>query len=378
VLQSIIALSRRSLKEKEVITRRRFLAATAAAGGMALGGCAAAGEKRESYRIIDAHAHWYPREFVTLMEKEGPANGAKMGRDKDDNPVVLSVPGATQTSSMRRNMTDIDLLIKEMDERGVDVYALSMTNPMVYWAPPAFGLKLSQAVNDACAAVHQKYPQRFVGTIMLPMQDPKLALEELDRAAKLPGMRAINLGEHVNGRNLHDRMFWPVYERCEAYGLPLFTHNLYPFGAERLKDFFMINVLGNPYEDGVAAFSFVLGGVLDAFPKLEVYLPHGGGTFPWLVGRADFAIKMSPTLKHMKQPASAYLRRFYYDIIVLDPKIMRMLIDLVGVERIVMGTDFPQLMSVRQPIEFVDTIPGLTPREREMILSSNAQRLLKL
>ena len=87
---------------------------------------------------------------------------------------------------------------------------------------------------------------------------------------------------------------------------------------------------------------------------------------------------MSPTLKHMKQPASAYLRRFYYDIIVLDPKIMRMLIDLVGVERIVMGTDFPQLMSVRQPIEFVDTIPGLTPREREMILSSNAQRLLKL
>jgi len=345
---------------------------------MALSGCAGTAQKREGYRIIDAHAHWYPREFVTLMEKDGPANGAKMGRDKDDNPVVLSVPGATQTSSMRRNMSDIDLLIKEMDERGVDVYALSMTNPMVYWAPPAFGLKLSQAVNDACAAVHQKHPQRFVGTIMLPMQDPKLALEELDRAAKLPGMRAINLGEHVNGRNLHDRMFWPIYERCEAYGLPLFTHNLYPFGAERLKDFFMINVLGNPYEDGVAAFSFVLGGVLDAFPKLEVYLPHGGGTFPWLVGRADFAIKMSPTLKHMKQPASAYLRRFYYDIIVLDPKIMRMLIDLVGVERIVMGTDFPQLMSVRQPIEFVDTIPGLTPREREMILSSNAQRLLKL
>jgi aminocarboxymuconate-semialdehyde decarboxylase len=362
-----------------MITRRRFKAATAAAGGVALTGCAGTSpQNRERYRIIDAHAHWYPREFVTLMEKEGPANGAKMGRDKNDNPVVLSVPGATQSSTMRRNMTDIDILMKEMDERGVDVYALSMTNPMVYWAPAAFALKLSQAVNDACAAVHRKYPQRFVGTIMLPMQDPKLAVEELDRAAKLPGMRAINIGEHVNGRNLHDRIFWPVYERCEAYGLPIFTHNLYPFGAERLRDFFMINVLGNPYEDGVAAFSFVLGGVLDAFPKLEVYLPHGGGTFPWLVGRADFAIKMSSALKHMKQPASAYLPRFYYDIIVLDPKIMRMLIDFVGVERIVMGTDFPQLMSVRKPIEFVDSVPGLTTREREMILSSNAQRMLKL
>ena len=110
---------------------------------------------RRYKRVIDAHAHWYPQEFVSLMEKEGPANGAKMGRDAHGNPQVQSVPGATQMSTMRRNMIDIDLLIKEMDERGVDTYALSMTNPMVYWAPPAFALKLSQAVNDACAAVHE-------------------------------------------------------------------------------------------------------------------------------------------------------------------------------------------------------------------------------
>jgi aminocarboxymuconate-semialdehyde decarboxylase len=314
----------------------------------------------EKYPIIDAHAHWYPRAFVSLMEKEGEANGARMGRDASGNPVVQSVPGATQSSTMRRNMTELDLIVAEMDERQVDVYALSMTNPMVYWAPPQFGLKLSRAVNDACAEVHTRYPQRFVGTIMLPMQDTGLAVQELDRAAKLPGMRAINIGEHVNGRNLHDKAFWPVYERAESYGLPLFTHNLYPFGAERLKEFFMMNILGNPYEDGLAAMSLVFGGVLDAFPKLDVYLPHGGGTFPWLVGRADFAIRMSPQLKHMKQPASAYLRRFHYDIIVLDARIMRMLIDLVGADRIVMGTDFPQLMSVRKPIEFVDSIPALT------------------
>jgi aminocarboxymuconate-semialdehyde decarboxylase len=362
-----------------MITRRRFLATTAAAGGLGLAGCAGTPvQGREKYRIVDAHAHWYPQAFVDLMEKEGPANGARMGKDAAGNPVVQHVPGATQTSVMRRNMTDVDIIIKEMDERGVDLYALSMTNPMVYWAPPAFAMKLSQAANDAGSALHQKYPQRFVGTIMLPMQDPKLAVEELDRAAKLPGMRAINIGEHVNGKNLHEKMFWPVYERCEAYGLPIFTHNLYPFGAERLKDLYLINVLGNPYEDGVAAFSLVLGGVLDAFPKLDVYLPHGGGTFPWLVGRADYGIQMSPALKHMKQPASAYLRRFHYDIIVLNPKIMRMLIDFVGADRIVMGTDFPQLMGVKKPIEFIDTVPGLTAQERELILSRNAQRLLKV
>jgi aminocarboxymuconate-semialdehyde decarboxylase len=137
-------------------------------------------------------------------------------------------------------------------------------------------------------------------------------------------------------------------------------------------------VLGNPYEDGVAAMSLIAGGVLDAFPKLEVYLPHAGGTFPWLIGRFDYAIGSSPTLKHMKQPASAYLRRFYYDVIVFNPQIMRDLIDLVGVDRVVMGTDFPQAMAVKQPVDFVESVPRLSQHEREMILSLNAQHMLKL
>lgn len=337
----------------------------------------AAGSRRYC-RVIDAHAHWYPREFVTLMEKQGPANGAVMGRDDKGNPVVVSVPGCTQKSVMRRNMTEFDLIFKDMDERGVDTHALSMTNPLVYWAPPAFGLELSQAHNDACAAAHLKYPQRFVGTIMLPMQDVKLAVRELERAARLPGMRAVFIAEHINGRNLHEKEFWPVYELSEALGLPLFLTNLYPTGAERMLDYFMINVLGNPYEAGYAATSLVYGGVLDAFPKLEVFLPHAGGTFPWLIGRLDFAINVSPTLKHMKQPASAYLRRFHYDLITHHPQIMRDLIDLVGVDRIVTGTDFPQGMSVRKPVDFVESIPGLTQREREMILTDNPARLLKL
>lgn len=362
------------------LMRRDFLAALGA--GALVAGCAVAsgpwGSRGYNVPVIDAHAHWYPQAFVTLLEKEGEANGAKMGRDARGNVVVQSVPGGTQASTMRRNMIDLELIIREMDERGIDMYVLSMTNPMVYWAPPAFALKLSQAANDACAEAHLRYPRRFVGTIMLPMQDANLALQELERAANLPGMRAINIGEHVNGRNLHEKEFWPVYERCEALGLPLFLHNLYPFGAERLKDFFMINTLGNLYEDGLAATSLVCGGVLDAFPRLDVYLPHGGGTFPWLSGRIDYAMTYHPSLKHMKKPASAYLRRFHYDVIVFNPQIMRNLIDLVGVDRIVMGTDFPQAMAVKQPVDFVESVPGLSLREREMILSTNAQRLLRL
>lgn len=333
---------------------------------------------RRYRRVIDAHVHWYPREFVDLMIRKGPAHGAVMSEDPNGNPLVVSVPGCTQKSLMRKTMTNLDDIIAAMDRRKVDTYALSMTNPLMYWAPPSLGLELAAAHNDACVEAHRKHPDRFYGTIILPMQDVRLAAEELERMARHSCMRAVFIAEHINGRNLHEKEFWPIYERAEALGLPLFLTNLYPTGAERMKDLFMINVLGNPQEAGYAATSLVYGGVLDAFPELEVFLPHAGGTFPWLIGRLDIGIKVSADLKHMKKPASEYLRRFHYDLITHHPRIMRNLIDLVGVDRIVTGTDFPQGMSVKQPVDFVESIPGLSQEERSMILCENPARLLKI
>ena len=125
----------------------------------------------------------------------------------------------------------------------------------------------------------------------------------------------------------------------------------------------MINTLGNPQEAGYAAVSLMCGGVLDAFPKMEVFLPHAGGTFPWLIGRLATAMEYSDKLNCIvKRPAEEYLRRFHYDLITHHPQIMRNLIDLVGVDRIVAGTDFPQGMSVKQPVDFVESIPELHAR----------------
>jgi aminocarboxymuconate-semialdehyde decarboxylase len=329
-------------------------------------------------RVIDVHMHWYPRQFVELMIAKGPAHGAVMDEDEAGNPVVVSVPGSTQTSVMRRSMTEMDAIIAAMDHRKVDAQVLSMTNPLVYWAPPGFGLELSAAHNDACVEAHAKYPDRFYGTICLPLQDITLSLQELDRMSKHACMRAVWAPEHLNGRNLHEKEFWPIYERTQELGLPLFLTNLYPTDPQRMKDFFMINTLGNPQEAGYAAMSLVCGGVLDAFPNLEVFLPHAGGTFPWLIGRLERAIAFSAELKHLKRPAADYLRRFHYDLITHHPQIMRNLIDLVGIDRIVAGTDFPQGMSVKQPVEFVESIPGLTHEQRSLILCENPARLLKL
>jgi len=260
----------------------------------------------------------------------------------------------------------------------VDIRAFSLTNPMVYWAPPMFGLKLSRTFNDACAAGHRIYPDRIIGAIMLPMQAPDLAVTELERASTLPGMRAVYMAMHVGGRNLDDRALWPVFERCEALGLPVCLHPVNPCCTERMRDFHMRNLFGNPYEAGIAAASLIFGGVLDAFPDLDFVLPHAGGTFPWLIGRFDRGIEVRGELKHMKRPASAYLRRFYYDTISHHPGIMRALIDLVGADRVLIGSDYNFDVGYQRPTDFVDRIPGLTPRERDLVFGENAARLLRL
>jgi aminocarboxymuconate-semialdehyde decarboxylase len=361
------------------IGRRRFLGGMAAAGGALLAGCAGApvqrGMRGYNVKVIDAHAHWHSPDFVALLEKEGPANGAKMSRDARGQ-VTFSFPG--YTTVFQQTYMDPEIRLKYMDATGVDIHVLSLTSPMVYWAPPAFGLKLSQVYNDSLSAVHLKYPQRLYGSITLPMQSPNLAVQELDRAANLPGMRGVYLATHVMGKNLDEKSYWPVYERCEALGLPILLHPVDPVGAERMQKYYLRNFLGNPYDTGIAAASLMFGGVMDAFPKLEVVLPHAGGTFPALIGRMTHGSAVRPETKHMTKAPMTYLRRFHYDTISHSPQIMGDIIRLVGADRVVMGTDHPADMSLERPVEFVESIPQLSTSERELILGANSARLLKI
>ena len=328
-------------------------------------------------KAIDTHVHWYPQEFIALLGRRATANGGRMERDEKGVP-VFSLPGLLPASRMPPLMVEPDLILGEMEKRGIETYVLSLTNPMVYWAPAAFGVDLAQTWNEASSAVCRKHPGKFIGTIQLPMQAPELAVRELERAAKLPGLRAVYMATHVNGRNLDEKAFWPVYERCEGLGLPIFLHPLYPCGGERIAKHFIRNLCGNPYENGLAAASLVLGGVMAAFPGLTVMLPQAGGAFPWLIGRFDRGVEVRKELAHMKEPASAYLRRFYYDTITHHPQILRFLVELVGSDRIVLGSDYDQDMSCERPVEFVASVPGLSERDRQLILHENAVRLLRL
>ena len=326
---------------------------------------------------IDTHAHWFPPEWVELVAREGGKNGAEVAIDAKGEITKFQAPGINR-GGFAKQYIEIPIRLKIMDDGRVDMHALSLTSPMVYWATPDFGLKLSQAFNDACSAVHLKYPKRFVGMATVPMQAPALAVQEIERAAKLPGLRGLYMATHVNGKNLDEKEFWPVYEKCEALGLPIFLHPVAPVGRERTRKYHLGNFIGNPTETGIAAASLVFGGAMDDFPRLDVMLPHAGGIFPSLIGRMDHGTTVRKECKHMTKPPSSYLRRFHYDTITHSDSILMNLIRQVGSDRVVMGSDCPADMSYTRPVDVVERLGELTEAERGGILGGNAARLLKV
>ena len=324
-------------------------------------------------RTIDIHAHWYPQEWLNLFEKDGPKEGAALERTAGG----YRVRAKHIVNAFDDRFVGLESRLSEMDRKSINVHALSLTTPMVYWASPAFGLALSQAFNDAASAAHRKHPARFFGLAMLPMQDPALALKELERAAKLPGMRGLYLATNVNNVELDDERFWGIYGKCEELGWTIFLHPVDTVGQDRTKKYYLKNLCGNPYDTGIAAAHLIFGGVLDRFPKLEFNLPHAGGTMPGLIGRWDHGAKVRPELKHMKRPPSEYLRRFTYDTIGHSDQINANLVRMVGADRVTLGSDYCFDMGLEDPLATIRRL-SLEKEEYELIAGKNAARLLKL
>jgi aminocarboxymuconate-semialdehyde decarboxylase len=330
---------------------------------------------RRKTAAIDIHAHYFPESFLRAVETRGESFGLTLDRSDPVGPAIQA--GPILGGPLRREFHDLEARLKEMNRIGVQVHALSLTFPMVYWADAELGVQLARSTNDAMAEAHTAYPDRFVGLATLPMQDPKRAAEEVDRAARLPGIRGVYLGTNVNGQELDDPSFAPVWERINVLDLPVFLHPLNVIGAQRLAPYYLANILGNPYDTGIAAARLICGGVLDRFPKLTICLPHAGGTLPYVIGRMDRGHEVRRELAHMKRPPSSYLRRFTYDTISYAPASLSYLIDLVGSDRVMIGSDYCFDLGYDRPVEVVTRLK-LSSADEAKILGGNARKLLGL
>ena len=329
---------------------------------------------RHASLAIDIHAHFVPEEYLRLIETEGEPRDVRL-LPGPDGPMIQV--GPVPIGPITAHYYDLDVRLKSMDAQGVTVHALSLMPPMVYWADGPLGVRLARLVNDAMAEAARAHPDRFVVLATLPMQDPAAAVSEVERAVTELGCRGIYLGTNVRGKELTDPSFLPVFERIHALGVPIFLHPLNVIGAQRLANYHLHNLLGNPFDTAVAAANLIFSGHLDRFPKLNICLPHAGGALPYLIGRLNHGWKVREECRALKKSPSSYLRRFTYDTISHAPESLGYLINLVGADRVMLGSDYCFDMGYERPVEAVTALK-LSRNDREKILHGNAARLLRL
>jgi aminocarboxymuconate-semialdehyde decarboxylase len=313
---------------------------------------------------IDAHAHWTPEGYVSLM--------AELGRPASGGPLSPL-------------MYDLEKRLAWMDERGVQMHLLTLSGAMPWqWASQDAANRLARIVNDAAIEAHKAFPDRFIAGIAMPMRDPTAALKELDRVAGQPGIRAVHLPNSVEGVDyIFEPAYLPILARCEELGYPILFHPLdgvenHYGGAARLAGAtFFYNTLGFPFETATTAAKFIATGLLDRFPKLDIVLPHAGGCFPYVAGRIEHSIRKGVTNIELKRPFREYIRRFHYDTLAYYPETLRFMIELVGADRVVIGTDNYAKMDVDQPNALVEELK-LPEEDRERILRGNAAKLLRI
>jgi aminocarboxymuconate-semialdehyde decarboxylase len=235
-------------------------------------------------------------------------------------------------------------------------------------------------VNDEIASMTRQWPQRFAGLATLPVQDVTAAIDELERAVTVLGLKGAELDTSVNGENWDEPKFLPLFKAAESLGAVLFFHPQpqHNFLMQRTARYGLFNSLGVILDDAIVV-AILIHGVLDKCPSLKACVAHGGGPACLAMGRLDRGWYGTPAERRsIPQPPSSYQRRLYYDTVVGSEKALRFLIDEVGVDRVVLGSDWPFVPWHPSPVTWVQGLKSLTPDEKDQILWRNLETLLKL
>jgi len=320
--------------------------------------------------IVDAHTHVIPSHLVDAL-RSGTSPFAGTIEVVDGRDWV--VHGAGYRYPLDSLFTDSDARLGFMDERGVDASVVSL-------APPFFGYELdaataighAAAVNDALAAMVASNDRLF-GLATLPMQDPGQAAHELERAMAM-GLSGVQIGASVAGTPVDHESFHPVLAAAEQMRAPVVIHPAFTGPVAGLEDHYMTNLCGNPWQTCVCAARLVLGGSLDRFGELEIMLVHAGGHLPYQMGRLDHGARVRDDAGVCVNPPSSYLTRFSYDTLAYSPTALGFLIDVVGADRVLYGTDAPFDMDGGTLDQQLDGIT-LSGPDRQLIAGANAGRL---
>jgi aminocarboxymuconate-semialdehyde decarboxylase len=320
---------------------------------------------------IDIHTHILPENIPDFGSKYGYRGFIHLDHHK---------PGCARMMKddkffreVQANCWDPQVRMAEYDTHRVQVQVLSTVPVMFsYWAKAQDTLDLSMFLNDHIADIVHRWPTRFVGLGTVPMQDPELAIKELERCKRI-GLVGIQIGSHINGTNLGEPRLFSIFQACEELGMAVFIHPWDMMGMERMDKYWMPWLVGMPVETTTAITSMIFSGLMERLPKLRVAFAHGGGSFPATIGRIEHGFQVRPDLCAVDNNVNPrkYLGRFWIDSLVHDPAMLQLVVAQMGADRVALGTDYPFPLGELEPGQLINSMPW-DEATKEMLLSGAA------
>jgi aminocarboxymuconate-semialdehyde decarboxylase len=320
---------------------------------------------------IDTHCHILPRDWPDLATRYQDPRFPVI--DHSDGRHIIYRDGRFFREIDER-LWDPDLRIAEYARFGVRIQVVSTVPVMFcYWAPGGAALELHRALNDHLAELRRSHPRHYRALATVPLQSPDLAIAELERSMKELGLSGVQIGSHVGNWNLDAAELREFFAACAELGAAVLVHPWDMMGADSMPKYWLPWLVGMPAEQSRAICSLIFGGVLEQFPRLRVAFAHGGGSFPYTLGRIEHGFRMRPDLVAVDnpRPPRQYLSRLYFDSCVHDDGALDFLIRTCGADRIMLGTDYPFPLGEQEPGSHIARLP-LSAAERERLYRGTA------
>lgn len=322
--------------------------------------------------VVDFHNHFYPPEYFDALRRGGSA--VRLTEDAEGNP-VLHYPGDYNVAV--RGHRDIEYRASVMEREGVDLQVLSFTTPGVHVEEPERAARLARLVNDAYAVIVRRHGDRFRALATLPLNDPPAAARELCRAMDELGLPGATLFSNVNGIPLADTRFEPLYAAADQRKAVLFIHPTSPVGVEAMEQFWLMPLVGFPFDTTLAAAHLTMSGIAERYPGIRWVLSHLGGAIPYLAERLDRGWEAFRECRaHLSRRPSEVLREFWYDTVNFDPRALRLAADFAGAGRLLAGSDYPHAIGSITSMKASLEAMAVTEEDRADIRGRNALQLL--
>jgi aminocarboxymuconate-semialdehyde decarboxylase len=327
------------------------------------------------HRCVDCHTHVVPENFPAYAGSNPDVPWPSMAPAHACHRHVVIAGKNYRTVS--DGAWSVARRIEGMGAMRVGRQALSpMPELLSYWLPADDAQVLLRYINDTIAGMIAAAPDRFVGLGAVPLQDMDLALRELEYVRNTLGFAGVEIASHVNGVSIGDARFDAFFAACERMGAAIFVHALRPAGQDRIVGALSEQAVAFPGDIGLAAAAVITGGVAARHPRLRIAFSHGGGALSVMLPRLAHAWKMTPrALEHMPEAPEVYARRFFYDCVVFDPLLVKLLIERYGASQILVGSDYPFAMGEGDPVGLLER-SELDAPTLEAITATNATRFL--